>query len=61
MNTIEVQMVSLTDGRTALKYPVTPTWFWNMEGYYVPSSSESVLVKLTAEQVDLLVPEGHER
>lgn len=55
MDSIEVKLVKLTDGRTGLLYPETPV-LWNMEGAYVQSEDHSTLIKLTAEQVDLLVP-----
>jgi len=56
MDTIEVKLVKLNDGRWALKYPATPV-IYDMEGYYVTSPGDTnTKVKLTAEQVEALVP-----
>lgn len=52
---VEVQLVTLKDGRTALKYPHTEP-LWNMEGYYLPSTDHGAVLKLSAEDVELLVP-----
>ncbi len=59
METIEVKLVKLNDGRVALQYPKTPE-IYNLEGYYfLPRDSGSDFkVKMTAEQVDLLVPKA---
>jgi len=55
MDTIEVKLVKLNDGRYALKYPKTPV-IYDMEGYYFTPTTMDVKIKLTAEQVDALVP-----
>ena len=55
MDTIEVKLVKMNDGRTCFLYPETPV-LWNMEGAYMQSEDHSTLIKLTSEQVDLLVP-----
>jgi hypothetical protein len=52
MDTIEVKLVKLNDGRYALKYPKTPA-LWNMEGYYFSTPGDTnVKIKLTEEQVE---------
>ena len=53
--TVVVELVPLKDGRTALKYPRTAP-LWDMEGYYLSSKDHSALLKLSAEDVELLVP-----
>ena len=55
MSEVNVELVKLTDGRTAFKYPHTEP-LWDMEGYYVTSKDHSAMLKLSAEDVDLLVP-----
>ena len=57
MNTIEVQLVKLTDGRTALKFPSTGP-LWDMEGYYLPSQDGGTLLKMSAAHIEFLVPEA---
>lgn len=54
-DTVKVELVKLSDGRVALKYPHTEP-LWDMEGYYLPSTDHSALLKLSAKDVDLLVP-----
>ena len=55
MDTIQVKLVTLNNGCIGLQYPKTPV-LWNMEGTYVQSENYAALIKLTAEQVDMLVP-----
>lgn len=55
MDTIEVKLVKLNDGRYALQYPKTPV-IYDMEGYYFTPTTMDVKIKLTAEQVEALVP-----
>lgn len=57
MNTIEVQLVKLTDGRTALKFPNTGP-LWDMEGYYLPSQDGGTLLKMSAAHIEFLVPKA---
>jgi hypothetical protein len=56
MNTVDVKLVRLIDGRHALRYPNTPM-FYNLEGYYfVPREPGGHMIKLSPEQIDTLVP-----
>jgi len=57
MDTVEVQLVKLVDGRVALKYPKTGP-LWNMEGYYLPSEDHSTLLKMSAAHIEFLVPKA---
>jgi hypothetical protein len=57
MDTVEVQLVKLVDGRIALKYPKTGP-LWDMEGYYLPSQDYSTLLKMSAAHIEFLVPKA---
>lgn len=56
MDTIVVERIKLTDGTFVLKYPETPKWLWNMEGYYTVPSDEKPMHKLSTFQVEQLLP-----
>lgn len=56
MDTIVVERIRLTDGTFVLKYPETPRWLWNMEGYYTVPSDEKLMCKLSTAQVEPLLP-----
>jgi hypothetical protein len=56
MDTIEVARIRLKDGTFVLKYPTTPTWLWNMEGYYSVPTDDRPMCKLSTFRVELLLP-----
>lgn len=56
MDTIVVKRIRLTDGTIVLRYPKTPTWLWNMEGYYSPPTDDRPMYKLSTFQVERLLP-----
>lgn len=56
MDTIVVERIRLQDGTFVLKYPETPKWLWNMEGYYTVPSDEKPMCKLSTFQVEQLLP-----
>lgn len=56
METIQVILVRLNNGKQVLKYPCTPV-LWNMEGYYFPPV-DGAMIKLNPEQVETLVPKA---
>lgn len=57
MDTIEVKVFQLRDGRVGLKYPPTAP-LWDMRGYYVSGlhHRDGVPIKLNDLQVMTLVP-----
>jgi hypothetical protein len=60
MDTVEVQLVKLVDGRIALKYPKTGP-LWDMEGYYLPSQDGGTLLKMSTKHIEFLVPKSEPR
>lgn len=58
MDTIVVERIRLTDGTFVLKYPETPKWFWNMQGYYSIPTDDRPMCKLSTFQVERLLPEN---
>lgn len=56
MNTIVVERIRLQDGTFVLKYPKTPDWLWNMEGYYSVPNDDRPMCKLSTFQVGQLLP-----
>jgi len=56
MDTIVVERIRLRDGSFVLKYPETPKWLWNMEGYYSVPSDGQLMCKLSTFQVEQLLP-----
>ena len=57
MNTVEVKVFRLLDGRVGLKYPPTSP-LWDMRGYYVSGlhREDGVPIHLTDMEVMTLVP-----
>jgi hypothetical protein len=57
MDTVEVKVFRLLDGRVGLKYPPTAP-LWDMRGYYVSGlhREDGVPIKLNDLETVLLVP-----
>jgi hypothetical protein len=52
---VAVEYISLESGSFLLKYPETPSWFWNMGGYYLAINDGTVMISITNAQAQLIL------